>query len=92
MIIQQLATMCCEPKSCVVKAAKVLDWITALALLIIGILGVCGVPLLPPAYTYAFIGAGAAYTLSMVLCTGHQIKVCCGGPGGGGSGSKYMSQ
>lgn len=89
MIIQHVARICyggrdnvlfgkdVSDNSCVRNTAFALDWIAALALLIIGILGACGVLHLAPALTYSFLGAGVVYTIVMIMHSSLQLKIRC---------------
>lgn len=80
MIIQHLASMCISKNDrCVHNTAKALDWIAALTLLVIGILGACGVLGFAAALTYSFLGAGVVYTMVMLLQSSIDIKVQCTG-------------
>ena len=74
MIIQRLASKCCSPDATGMRIAQVLDWITALALLIIGALGASGVLALSPAVAYSLLGAGVVYTIMMLLSISREIR------------------
>jgi hypothetical protein len=73
MIVTALASWGVGHDRCVHNAAKAIDWLTALALLIIGALAVSLVISLssnPTTATLlggALLGAGAVYTLNMLL-------------------------
>ena len=78
MIIQHLARITFpDGDKCVHNTAKLLDWVTAVALLVIGVLGVFGVMPLAPALTYSFLGAGIVYTIVMLLSTSLDVKIAC---------------
>ena len=75
MIIQNIAGMWNNNDRCVHNTAKALDWAIALTLLVVGILGVCGVMGTTCALAYSFLGAGVVYTAVMLLSTSLDIKV-----------------
>jgi hypothetical protein len=87
MIIQHLAAFFVNRDSeCVHNAAKALDWITAIALLIIGILAACNVIALSAAIAYSFLGAGIVYTLVMIMNQSLDCYMNCSGGAGGSVG------
>lgn len=78
MIIQSIVVdMCSCSDTCARNTAKTLDWVTAVALLVIGILAATGVLSLSPPLTYSFIGAGVVYTLVMLLRSSIDIRLHC---------------
>ncbi|NGX60977.1 MAG: hypothetical protein K940chlam9_00454 [Chlamydiae bacterium] len=62
-------------KGCSRNTTITLDWITAIALLTLGILGAVGVLSISPPVSYAFIGAGSVYTATMIL---NRLTCCVG--------------
>jgi hypothetical membrane protein len=73
MIFQSLSklcvsrTQCCSNSHRLQKVAKACDWITALALLIIGILSASMIAFhMPPALTFFLLGSGTVYTLALI--------------------------
>jgi len=82
MIIQHVAKLFISKDKddrCVSNTAIALDWIVAVALLIIGILGATGAINMVPALTYSFLGAGCVYTVVMIISASVDIKVNCSG-------------
>lgn len=82
MIIQFTADMfIAKHDRCVNNTAKALDWVAALTLLVLGILGACNILAFSTAASYGFLGAGIIYTATMILdafyinCTGKEARI-----------------
>ncbi len=82
MIIQKVTAMCtkaCETEFSprLKQASFGLDWVTAAALLVIGLLGALNVIPVGVGIAYGLLGAGIVYTIAMALQTSAKISCDC---------------